>query len=39
MIGNLRVVDTLMDRLMHNGHRIALKGESMRKLAQNDRIE
>lgn len=25
-----------MDRLLHNGHRVELRGESMRKLAQTD---
>nr|WP_281729478.1 MULTISPECIES: ATP-binding protein [Brenneria] len=38
MISNPTVADALMDRLMHNGHRIELKGESMRKLAQTDHI-
>ncbi len=26
----------LMDRLVHNGHRVELRGESMHKLAQTD---
>ncbi len=39
MISNPTVADALMDRLMHNGHRVDLKGESMRKLAQTDHIE
>ncbi|WP_302180791.1 hypothetical protein [Rahnella aceris] len=25
-----------MDRLLHNGHRVELRGESMRELAQTD---
>ncbi|MGX9258124.1 hypothetical protein [Pantoea ananatis] len=25
-----------MDRLLHNGHRVELRGESMRKLVQTD---
>lgn len=36
MIGNTTVADALMDRLVHNSHRIELGGESMRKLAQTD---
>ncbi len=38
MISNPTVADALMDRLMHNGHRLELKSESMRKLAQTDHI-
>ena len=30
-IGNPTVADAILDRLVHNAHRIALKGESMRK--------
>ncbi|MFX2609531.1 ATP-binding protein [Enterobacter mori] len=36
LVSNLTVADALMDRLVHNGHRVELKGESMRKLAQTD---
>ncbi|EOS93895.1 ATP-binding protein [Erwinia tracheiphila] len=37
MIGiNPTVADALMDRLLHNGHRVELRGESMRNLAQTD---
>lgn len=36
LIGNPTVADALMDRLLHNGHRVDLRGESMRKLAQID---
>ncbi len=36
LVGNPTVADALMDRLLHNGHRVELKGESMRKLAQTD---
>ena len=32
-VGNPTVADALMDRLLHNGHRVELRGESMRKLA------
>jgi DNA replication protein DnaC len=32
MIGNPTVADAILDRLIHNAHRIALKGESIRKL-------
>ncbi|GHZ71279.1 transposase [Vibrio sp. UCD-FRSSP16_10] len=39
MIGNATVADALMDRLVHNSHRIELGGESMRKLAQSDHLE
>ncbi|OPY75592.1 MAG: transposase [Syntrophorhabdus sp. PtaU1.Bin050] len=31
MIGDPTIADALLDRLVHNAHRIALKGESMRK--------
>jgi DNA replication protein DnaC len=30
-IGDNTLADAILDRLMHNSHRIALKGESMRK--------
>ncbi|MEZ8443463.1 ATP-binding protein, partial [Vibrio splendidus] len=33
------VADALMDRLVHNSHRLELRGESMRKLAQSDHLE
>ncbi|ELG4786595.1 ATP-binding protein, partial [Vibrio vulnificus] len=39
MIGNATVADALMDRLVHNSHRIELGGKSMRKLAQSDHLE
>ncbi|MDF5247534.1 IS21-like element ISVch3 family helper ATPase IstB, partial [Vibrio parahaemolyticus] len=39
MIGNATVADALMDRLVHNSHRIGLGGESMRKLAQSEHLE
>jgi DNA replication protein DnaC len=39
MIGNATVADALLDRLIHNSHRIELKGESMRKLAQTGQVE
>ena len=38
MIGNATVADALLDRLIHNSHRIELGGESMRKLAQSGQI-
>ena len=31
MIGDPTIADALLDRLVHNAHRIHLKGESMRK--------
>ena len=31
MIGDPTIADALLDRLVHNAHRISLKGESMRK--------
>lgn len=31
LVGNPTVADALMDRLLHNGHRVELRGESMRK--------
>lgn len=36
MISNPTIADALLDRLLHHSHRIELKGESMRKLAQTD---
>ncbi|TPE42940.1 transposase [Maribrevibacterium harenarium] len=39
MIGNATVADALLDRLVHNSHRIELGGESMRKLALSDHLE
>ncbi|WP_062713704.1 ATP-binding protein, partial [Grimontia marina] len=30
--------DALLDRLVHNSHRIELGGESMRKLVQSDHL-
>lgn len=39
MIGNATVADALLDRLIHNSHRIELGGESMRKLAQSGHME
>jgi hypothetical protein len=30
-----RTADAILDRLVHNAHRITLKGESMRKTAAN----
>ncbi len=33
-IGNPTVADAILDRLIHNSHKIELKGESMRKLKQ-----
>ena len=38
MISNATIADALLDRLIHNGHRIELGGESMRKLAQSDHL-
>lgn len=34
MLGNPTVADALLDRLIHNAHRITLKGESLRKAAK-----
>ena len=36
LVGNPTVADALMDRLLHNGHRVDFRGESMRKVAQTD---
>jgi len=38
MISNATIADALLDRLIHNSHRIELGGESMRKLAQSDHL-
>jgi DNA replication protein DnaC len=41
-IGDNTLADAILDRLMHNAHRINLKGESMRKaqarLTQRDQL-
>lgn len=31
-IGDTTLADTILDRLMHNAHRLPLKGESMRRI-------
>ncbi|WP_075203101.1 ATP-binding protein [Enterobacter bugandensis] len=36
LVDNPTVADALMDQLLHNEHRVELRGESMRKLAQTD---
>ena len=33
MFGNPTVADAILDRLVHNAHRLSLAGESMRKTA------
>ena len=33
-IGNPTLADAILDRLIHNAHKVALKGESMRKKRQ-----
>lgn len=38
MIGNSTVADALLDRLIHNSHRIEVAGESMRKLAKSGQL-
>lgn len=38
MVSNPTVADALLDRLLHNSHRLELKGESMRKLEQSDHL-
>jgi len=30
-IGDVTLADAILDRLVHNGHRLDMKGESMRK--------
>lgn len=35
-VGDATLADAILDRLIHNAHRIQLKGESMRKLAAPD---
>jgi DNA replication protein DnaC len=34
-IANPTIADAILDRLVHNAHRLTLKGESMRKMAAN----
>lgn len=38
LISNPTVADALLDRLLHNSHRVDLDGESMRKLDQSDHL-
>lgn len=38
LISNPTVADALLDRLLHNSHRLELQGESMRKLDQSDHL-
>jgi IstB-like ATP binding protein len=40
-IGNSTIADAVLDRLVHNAHRLELKGESLRKLrtAKNARLD
>ncbi|WP_339771494.1 ATP-binding protein, partial [uncultured Paraglaciecola sp.] len=38
LISNPTVAYALLDRLLHNSHRIELAGESMRKLDQSDQL-
>jgi DNA replication protein DnaC len=33
VLGSPTIADAILDRLVHNAHRLTLKGESMRKLA------
>ena len=33
VIGNPTIADAVLDRLVHNAHRLTLKGDSMRKIA------
>ena len=35
VIANPTIADAILDRLVHNAHRLTLKGESMRKTAAN----
>lgn len=40
VIGDPTLADAILDRLIHNAHRLVLKGESMRKItAQRDRLD
>jgi DNA replication protein DnaC len=33
VIANPTIADAILDRLVHNAHRLSLKGDSMRKIA------
>ena len=33
MFGDPTIADAILDRLVHNAHRLTLKGESLRKIA------
>ena len=34
LIANPTIADAILDRLIHNAHRLILKGDSMRKLGR-----
>ncbi|NCP60129.1 MAG: ATP-binding protein, partial [Flavobacteriales bacterium] len=36
VIGEQTIADAILDRLVHNAHRIEIKGESMRKKMKNN---
>jgi hypothetical protein len=38
MIGEPTIADAIMDRIVHNAHRIDLKGDSMRRKDQNENL-
>ena len=38
VIGNPTLADAILDRLVHNAHRLPMTGESMRKLAARKRV-
>ena len=38
MIGEPTIADAIMDRIVHNAHRIELKGDSMRRKDQNENL-
>ena len=35
MIGEPTIADAILDRIIHNAHRIELKGDSMRRKSEN----
>ena len=35
VIGDATIADAILDRIVHTAHRIALKGDSMRKMKKN----
>jgi len=38
-LGDSTIADAILDRIIHNAHKVMLRGESMRKIARNSQLE